>query len=341
MQLVITRIEAVSANAKMLFLEEVNRRPISYEAGQFFTFIINHYRREVRRAYSIASAPGIEDQMGVVIKRLANGEISRFLLEHLKAGDILRALPPGGRFTLQKDAAGRRTVFFIAAGSGISPVFSLLKSLLFREEFSRAVLIYQNHDEDNVIFEQELDRLQHRFAERFTLITLLSNPSERSHRPRRLNNNLLEELISANVRMHMPNDFYICGPGGFMRMAQFVIKLMGFSEENIHKENFEIGPVPPAPVTADRSPKNIQLTWQETKYEFTTAYPVNILQAALNNHIPLPYSCRGGRCSSCVVKCISGKVKMSINEVLTEKDLQNGLILTCVAYAETNLELEL
>jgi ring-1,2-phenylacetyl-CoA epoxidase subunit PaaE len=116
---------------------------------------------------------------------------------------------------------------------------------------------------------------------------------------------------------------------------------MGVADEHIRKENFVINAVPPPPPTTDSSPKNVVLRWKGREFRFTVSYPITILQAALNNQIHLPYSCRGGRCSTCTIKCISGKVKMSINEVLTDRDLQQGLVLSCVGFAETDLELEL
>lgn len=125
-----------------------------------------------------------------------------------------------------------------------------------------------------------------------------------------------------------------------MRMAQFTLKWMGFEDEQIKKENFTVEFVPPPPLLVDISAKKILIHYQKETFKINATYPVSILQAALDHDIQLPYSCRSGRCSSCVAKCIKGKVKMSNNEVLTEKDLENGLVLTCVGYAETDVELE-
>ncbi len=152
---------------------------------------------------------------------------------------------------------------------------------------------------------------------------------------------MLERLISAYLNINNPHDFYICGPAGFMRMIQFVVKLMGVGDEHIRKENFVIDPLPVTPVWLDTAPKEIKIRWKEKVFEFSVSYPETILQAALKNNIHLPYSCRAGRCASCTLVCVSGNVKMSINEVLTAKDLREGLVLTCVGYAETDLLLQL
>lgn len=341
LQLKIIRKETAATDAVIVYLEEINKQPIQYEAGQFFTFIINLQGRELRRSYSIITTPGIDEGIAVIIKRLENGEISRYLIDHVQPGTILTALKPSGRFTMSTNALNQRTVFFIAAGSGISPIFSLLKKLLHDELFSRAILIYQNRDETSIIFKDELEVLQQQYVQRFLWIKLLSSPLDQHSYPQRLNNYLMEQLVREHYSFQGTNEFYICGPGSFMRMAQFVLKLMGMHDENIRKENFVINAVPPPPAIADHSPKNILLKWRGQVYHFTVSYPVNILQAALSNHIHLPYSCRGGRCSTCTIKCNKGKVSMSINEVLTDKDLRQGLVLTCVGFAETDLELEL
>jgi ring-1,2-phenylacetyl-CoA epoxidase subunit PaaE len=121
-------------------------------------------------------------------------------------------------------------------------------------------------------------------------------------------------------------------------MAQFTLKVMKYSHEIIKRENF-FAVAPPPPFMADRTPHNITIHYNNTIHKLQVAYPKNILEVALKQHIPLPYSCRGGRCSTCTARCTSGTVKMTINDVLTPRDLAEGLILTCVSYPETDVEL--
>ena len=340
LELKITGKKLIATDAVLLSFEQTNGHPVEYEAGQFLTFKINFYGREVLRSYSICTTPGVDNKLAVVIKRRENGEMSRFIIDHLFAGAVLHCMPPAGRFTVDL-ATGPRTLFFIAAGSGIAPVYALIRKVLFREVHSKVILIYQNRDEASVIFREELEHLHDTFTGRFTLVHLLSTPSAKGVTPKRLNNSLLERLVMVHDVPGTRKEFFVCGPGSFMRMCQFVLRLMGFAEQQIRRENFVIDPVPPPPVPVDTSPKNVRLHAKGQTFDFTTAYPLNILQAALNNNIHLPYSCRGGRCSACTVRCISGRVHMTINDVLTDRDLQNGYILTCVGYAETDLELEL
>jgi ring-1,2-phenylacetyl-CoA epoxidase subunit PaaE len=150
----------------------------------------------------------------------------------------------------------------------------------------------------------------------------------------------LERLIEENVTKEKEKYFYLCGPVSFMRMAQFTLKWMGYDDEHIKKENFTIDFIPPPPLLIDSSPKEITIHFNKQIFRINASYPVSILQAALDRNIQLPYSCRSGRCASCIAKCVHGKIKMSNNEVLTDNDLKKGLVLTCVGYAETDVELE-
>lgn len=320
-------------------LYEPNGKEVRYEAGQFLTLILKDDDHELRRSYSFSSTPGIDELMAITVKRVINGQISRFLLDHLHRDEVLNFLPPSGRFTIETDPGSTRQYFFIAAGSGITPVFSLVKKILAHEPQSAIILIFQNHDEKNIIFKKQLESLKTKFKQ-FKWINLLTNPEKYPHAGKRLTNFMLEKLIDEYVSTDREKLFYLCGPAPLMRMAQFTLKLIGFSDAQIRKENFTIEYIPPPPLISDNNPKQLVIHYKENIHRITVAYPTNILQAALNNNIELPYSCRGGRCSTCVARLKKGKVIMSINEVLTEKDIQEGLVLTCVGYAETDVELE-
>jgi ring-1,2-phenylacetyl-CoA epoxidase subunit PaaE len=319
---------------------------IHYEAGQFLTFIFNRGNHEIRRSYSFSSTPGIDEFMAVTVKRVVNGQVSRFLIDHISRNYLLTSLPPSGRFTIETNAVLQRQIFLIAAGSGITPIFSLLKKILAEEPLTSIFLIYQNHDEKSIIFRKQLEAMEKRHPLQLIWINLLARSkknlpakNKRDIETGRLNNFLLEKIINTYLVSNREKLFYICGPEAMMRMAQFTLKLMGFADDQIRKENFTVGYVPPPPLIADASVKEVIIHYGQKTYAIKVAYPTNILQAALNNHIQLPYSCRGGICSTCAAKLMKGKVTMSTNEVLTEKDLQEGLVLTCVGYAETDVEL--
>lgn len=335
LQLRIKNIRKETNSSKSYFAEEVSGKKIEYKAGQFFTLLVNLHGKEVRRSYSISSAPGVDEDIFFTIKRIENGELSRYLLDYMQVGDVITSLPPSGRFTI--DSAESKLAVFISAGTGITPVFSLIKHILYHFADTDILLIYQSRNEEESIFREELLLLQKKFKERFLIKEIFSQPIENYKPSQRLNNNLLEKILSQNIHQTSVR-FYLCGPEAFMRMALFTLKVMGYSEDVIRRENF-FATAPPPPFMTDTTPHNVTINYHNKIYYFEVAYPHNILEVALKHKIHLPYSCRGGRCSTCTSRCTSGRVKMTINDVLTPKDLQNGLILTCVSYPETDVEI--
>jgi len=340
LKLRITKIISETRDTKSFFLQPINKNIIDYKAGQFLTLLIKHNEREIRRSYSLGSTPLVDEQLFITVKRKVNGEISRHLLDHYKEGDILICLAPSGRFTLHEPLT--QTYFFIAAGSGITPVFSLIKKLLHHHDSVKIILINQCRDEENIIYKKQLLALQKEFEERFEIIQFLSRPKTNNYVALHLTNELLEEIVKQKIDFQLSllnYQFYLCGPLPFMRMAEFTLRLLGFSADQIRKEHFVIETPPRAPLLRDTSFKQLTIHHQKQTYHLQVAYPASILDAALENNIQLPYSCKGGRCSTCSAYCIKGKIVMSMNEVLTDKDIAKGLVLTCVGFAATDVEL--
>ena len=344
LELEVLEVRREAKDTVTILLQRKDGSSLDYRAGQFLTFLFSLHGHALRRSYSFSSTPGIDPIPAITVKRVVNGEVSRYLLDHLQTGDQLLSLLPAGKFILGNE--DQPYLFFIAAGSGIAPVFGLVKEALLLRPGTRVVLLSQQHDEESIIFKTSLEKLEQQYKGRFQWISLLSAPlaTDGRNRTGRLNNRLLEDLLEewlpgGNRCADMPPMFYLCGPPAFMRMALFTLRLMGVPDERIRKENFTVEYVPPPPLLADTRPRKVIIHASDISYQFEVAWPSTILQAALDHHIPLPYSCKGGRCSSCVARCLQGSVKMSINEVLTEKDLAAGLVLTCVGYAETDIEL--
>jgi ring-1,2-phenylacetyl-CoA epoxidase subunit PaaE len=336
LHLTVTGIIPETRDAVSIRLEP-ERGEINYQAGQFLTLIFPQRGAEIRRSYSFSSTPGIDPFCSITVKRIANGEVSRLLSNHLSAGDSLISLPPAGRFLLETDPELNRQIFFLAAGSGIVPVFSLLKKLLASEPLSRAVLVYQNHTEASTLFYDALLALEQKSGDRLTWINLLTHPGSGNLPAGRLHPEYLRELVKSLSQSGQK--FFLCGPQVWMRMVLFTLKAMGYRDEDIRKENFTIDPVPPSTWSGDLEPKEIQLLREGQRYSYRISYPKTILEGAMDNQIPLPYSCRAGRCSTCIARLLKGRITMSVNEVLTDRDLREGLVLTCVAYPLTDVEL--
>ena len=340
MDIITFRIEEIrpeTPESFTFFLKEVNGKTITYKAGQFLTLLLYINGREIRRSYSLSSAPSVDKNLSLTIKRISNGEVSRYLTDQLTVGDLINTLLPAGRFIINNYE--EELFCFIVAGSGINPAWSLIKHLLKNTSQQKILLIYQNRNEQTSIFRKELLLLWEGYRNRFSLIELFSQPADHHLLPQRLNNSLLEHLVKKYIQTTSVQ-FYLCGPSLFMKMAEFTLKTLQYNPLKIFKENFVID-TPPAPAfMIDSEPRNVTIYVKQNQYQLQVKYPQSILQAALQHQVHLLYSCRGGRCSTCTVRLLSGKIKMSINDVLTEKDIEAGLTLTCVGYAETDIVLQ-
>lgn len=330
---IITDIIPETPDASSFLLSPLNGEHVPYKAGQFLTLLLTLHGRAIRRSYSLSSSPGADHALRITVKRVENGEVSRHLLDHLKKGDIIEALPPAGMFVYEEGNTVSKDVFFLAAGSGIVPIFSLIKYLLHLDKMIHIVLVYQNHSVRDTIFRNELEILQQTYSDRFTWIDIV--------RPEHLNNEVLEKLIEQELRYNKADArFYTCGPPLFMNMCVFSIRTIGFSSEQVKREFFTTETLPPPPLVKDATPKKVTILANGNRFSFQTQYPSTILESALQQGISLPYSCRNGRCSSCVARCVEGALIMNNNEVLTDKDIRNGLRLICTGYALTNITLQ-
>lgn len=329
LELRVREIRAETRDSKSFFLERPDGQTFSYLPGQFLTLLLEHQGHEVRRSYSLGSAPGVDPYPFITVKRVANGEISRWMLDTVREGDTWRCLPPAGRFVSGPEDTGRKV--FVAAGSGITPIFSLIKASLAAPDGPPLVLLYSSHHPRETIFSRELDELSAQHPDRLRIHYLFTTGTET---PGRLNNSLLERYVSAYTREENVR-FFLCGPEDFMRMARIVLLFMGFPAEAIRKENFVIiAPSPEIPVGFGVEAE-VRILYQGETRTLSVPAGTYLLDAALKAGIDLPYSCRGGRCSTCVARCLEGRVKMTINDVLTEREMAAGDILTCTGLAET------
>jgi len=309
-----------------------NGHGIQYKAGQYITFVQQTTHEEIRRSYSIVSAPLLNEPLTIGVKRIENGAFSRELIDHAKIGDELRTTGAGGFFTLPEDLSQIRQIFFLAAGSGITPVYSLLKTVLYFHPHVQVVLINSNPSPAKTIFFHELNALKEQFSKWFHLQFLFSSSPDLAMA--RLNRQLLEELVQKHaITAYSRCLFYLCGPEAYMRMCTYTLQEENVPKENIRRETFIIqGRQTPKSDPPDKKIRLVTISYGNETYQLEVHYPDSILQAAKKEKISLPYSCETGRCGNCAAKCLQGKVWLSYNEVLTEKDLQDGLTLTCVGH---------
>lgn len=329
LQLRVEAIQRETADTATFYLTPVSGRKINYVAGQFITLVFTHHDEEIRRSYSLSSSPD-EELLAITVKRITNGEVSRFMLTKIKPGDVLNVVEPAGRFTITNFKEPKDIMLF-AAGSGIVPVFSQLKYILARPGHSRIALIYSSQNAAAVLFNKKLNELQALHPGRLKIVYLLSSEGNR------LNNIMVEQLVKQNTCYGTDSaGFYLCGPFAYMRMVRLTLLYMGLKSSQIRKENFVLDTVTVIKDVINYPPRHIRIYFNKEIHDLMVGENQSILQAALQNNILLPYSCRAGICSACTARCISGKIDMAVNDVLTDLDLAHGLILTCTGHAVTD-----
>ena len=313
---------------------------IKYKAGQFITIIVpaGESGKKVRRSYSMSTSPHSDTAIGVTVKRVQGGLVSNYLNDNVKIGDFLEVLEPLGNFFLEPDADTTRHIVLFAAGSGITPMMSIAKSVLKMESNSRVTLIYGNRREDSIIFKQKLESLKEQYSKRLEVHHLLSNPSDLwvGHKGR-ISQGIAVRLMKEAETDFAKDNFYLCGPVGMMEDVIAALAIYNVSKERIHKENFHTVMVEGEIEETDNSlqTQTVKVKYNGNEYEFEVKPHQTILEAALDLDIDLPYSCQAGMCTACMGTCIEGKVKMDEEDGLTEKELKRGVMLTCVAHPIT------
>lgn len=319
--------------AKTFFFEHTDGSPVSYQAGQFLTLIFpKSGGNEARRSYSFSTTPGIDPVPAITVKRIPNGEYSRQLIDYAQPGDEFSTIGASGYFTVPEDIENYKHLVFLAAGSGITPVYSLVKHLLNTPASPKITLIYSNRSETDTIFRQALTSLAAQHPDHLDIEFLFSNSTDISKG--RLSKGLLEKLLYKHIRIPFTKAlFYLCGPFDYMRMATIVLKTEGVPPAHIRKENF--GTVKPRVILEppDKDAHTIHLTLHGHPQTFTTQHPETILQTAKRLGIGIPYSCESGQCGTCAATCTKGQVWMWNNEVLTDNEMAKGRVLTCTGYA--------
>lgn len=326
----ITGIQQETADVKTFVLESMGER-ISYVAGQYLTFVFSMKDGEVRRSYSLGSSPVLNEPLSITVKRIQNGVISRPLLDHAKEGDVLLTTGAGGFFVLPENILPNQQFFFMAAGSGIVPVFSLIKTALHLYPKVQIVLIYSNRSEKDTIYYHELQELEQQYAGNFRIRFLFSMSSDLAKA--RLNQMLLQSLLQEYGSVPAANIlFYTCGPFPYMRMIEIELLTIGFSASQIRKEQFNTLKPVERSLPPDTAAHFVELHIQGQVHRVQVQYPNTILETARKQNITLPYSCEVGKCGSCAALCVQGKVWMKYNEVLLNDEIRKGLVLTCSGF---------
>lgn len=321
--------------------------------GQYLTIKAEIEGEDIRRAYSICTAP-IDAHVGVSVKTVKNGKMSTFLNDKIQKGDTLEVMKPDGRFTLIPLQDVQRDHYFFAAGSGITPVMSMIKSMLEQEPKSTAYLMYGNKNEENIIFKTALDEIKTKYEGQIIVEMTLSQPSTEKKAgimgmlgkktsswkglKGRIDSAKVARFVQENPPKSKHAEYYICGPGEMIETVKTTLMGNGAQKENIHQEYFTSGndgsdvvsAADGAKLIATLGGKNIELTVSKNK---------TLLDTMLDAGHEAPYSCTSGACSTCMAKLNKGTVVMEACFALDDDEIADGYILSCQAHP-TSAEVE-
>ncbi|MGL6082626.1 MAG: 1,2-phenylacetyl-CoA epoxidase subunit PaaE [Gammaproteobacteria bacterium] len=308
-----------------------------YQPGQHLTIRHLSDDGELRRCYSICS--DTQEDMSIAIKKIDQGQFSTWANAHLKAGDVLEVMPPQGVFFQKAAKAGGQNYLGFAAGSGITPILSIVKSVLNRQAEATFTLVYGNRSWKQTMFSEQIMDLKDRFKERLQLVNIFSrelNDSDIFNG--RIDADKLQQLFQANLISAEADHCFACGPEEMMTAVETVLPTWGIQRSKIHTERFNTGTAPRATAQQMESRSeervNIILDGRELIVE-VSKQDDSILDAALRAGADLPYACKGGVCATCKCKVLEGQVEMAVNYSLEEDEIQRGYVLSCQARPTT------
>lgn len=313
-----------------------------FQQGQSLTMRKTLNNEDVRRTYSICSSP-LDNEWRVAIKKVDGGLFSSFANNELKKGDVLEVMQPVGKFYVALDSAHKKNYLGFAAGSGITPLLSIIKTTLRTEPQSSFTLVYGNKNRSSIIFFEELEALKNKYLQRFNFINILSRErTDATINFGRINAEKLKELEKL-IDYTSFDESFICGPEEMIFAVKDFLAAKGIDKKKIHFELFTTpGQKKPGLVsresgveTGPKSKISIKLDGRSFDFDLSLTSDITILDAALKQGADLPFACKGGVCCTCKAKLLEGKVSMDVHWGLEDEEVEQGYILTCQAHPTT------
>ncbi len=323
-----------------------------YTAGQYLTlrFVIDG--QDVRRAYSMSSSP-LDSELAVTVKRVKGGLVSNHIADELAPGSPVSVMPPQGRFVAKTEGGNRHDYYLFGAGSGITPLMSILRTVLEDEPKSSVYLLYGSRDEHSIIFKHQLVELEKRYAGQLTVRHTLSQPVRQkkggisgfftrgkvswSGDKGRIDEGKLYDFLDQNPSTGEQANYYVCGPGSMIDATETVLLGRGVAKENIHTERFvsahDVKQAPKPSDALEGATVKAKVGGKEVSVQLKPGQ--SILDGLLEAKVDPPYSCLAGACSTCAAKVIKGGVKMDVCYALDEDEVAEGMILTCQSHPTT------
>ena len=325
--LIIKEVVRVAKDTVNLVFEKPEQ--FHYEPGQFITIIQKVSGKKIRRAYSLCTTPYEDKDPAVTVKKVKNGAMSNYLNDQVKAGDKIEIMEPMGMFTTQYNRSKTRNAVFFGGGSGITPLISIMRTILLKEPKSTITLVYGNRSEEYIIFKELIQNLEAKHTDRFRVIHILEKGE--AHFNGLLTKTLVKQICH-EISVTDQTEFYVCGPQPMMGVAIDGLKDAGYPEHSIRMESFEAGKTSPKEIidSNDHGESEVTILLDGREYSITVAKNSSILDTALNDNLDMPYSCQSGLCTACRGRCTKGGVSVDEAEGLSQEELDEGYVLTCV-----------
>ncbi|MBS1772732.1 MAG: phenylacetate-CoA oxygenase/reductase subunit PaaK [Bacteroidetes bacterium] len=315
-----------------------------FTAGQYLTFRTTLNNEEVRRSYSICTSPN-DNELRVAVKKVDDGKFSTYANDVLKKDDVLEVMPPMGKFSPRESNKKAKNYLAIAAGSGITPIMSIIKTVLENEPGSTVTLLYGNRNRNTIIFREEIEGLKNKYMKRVSVYHILSR--EQMDVPLfngRISAEKCAEFCDTLINIKSMDEAFICGPEDMILSVKDKLIELGMSSEQVHIELFTSPDQPKA--THEKWAKEhsheagamskVSITLDGATFEMDLAYNGDsILDAALKQGADLPYACKGGVCCTCRAKVLEGQVDMEVNYSLEKDEIEKGFVLTCQSHPKT------
>lgn len=318
-------------------------RPVfQYRQGQYLTIKMDIDGVSHRRNYSLCSSPYDDEPLTIAVKRVSDGVVSTFLNTKVKRGASIEVYPPMGNFTKELHPSHERSYVLFGGGSGITPLLSILKSILRVELQSTVMLVYANRDEASIMFDDALTALQQRYGTRLSIIHVLEVEGGREARLGRIDATVVEDVLESCVPEAAMAEYFVCGPGPMMSSVIDILHARGIDDHHIHREYFTLATndAPPKEQVMEESKelkaRTVKIKLYGSEHTFVVEPDETILSAAVRENLDPPFACQIGACCTCRAKIVTGKVMMDEREALSDDEIEDGFALTCQSHPLTD-----